>query len=107
MAKAVQTEMFPRENARSLYEAVKARLGVKSIVRPVAVASACNVSIGTVYAWIDDGRIEAANVGGDRAYWQVFAPSVLKFYRERLGIEEEVVATAAERSARCGAGGAR
>ena len=63
-----------------------ARLGGKALVPAADVATACNVSADTVYAWIEEGLVEGVNVGrGSRPRWQVYGPSVVAFYEERLG----------------------
>jgi hypothetical protein len=62
-----------------------ARLGGKALVPAADVATACNVSADTVYAWIEEGLVEGVNVGrGSRPRWQVYGPSVVAFYEERL-----------------------
>lgn len=87
MPKAVQTELFPREPAKCFLDALKQRLGSSVYVRPSTVANACNVSLNTVYGWMQEGLIEAVHHAGpndDRGMWQVWAPSVLEYYKRRL-----------------------
>ena len=87
MPKAVQTELFPREPAKNFLDALKKRLGSSEFVRPATVADACNVSVNTVYGWMQEGTIEAVHHAGpneDRGMWQVWAPSVIEYYRIRL-----------------------
>lgn len=64
--------------------AVARRLGGKDLAPTAVVAAACNVSADTVRAWIEEGHIEAVNVGtGGRPQWQVLAASVVAFYVRR------------------------
>ena len=65
--------------------AVARRLGGKDLAPTATVAAACNVSAETVRGWIEEGMVDAVNVGtGGRPQWQVFVPSVVAFYEERL-----------------------
>ena len=85
MGTARQQLLFPEPTAESLLSAVRARLGTRTLTTVSAVAQACNVSVTTVYHWIEEGLVQAVNVGsGTKGYYQVFAPSVLEFYRKRL-----------------------
>lgn len=68
----------------AMAETIRRRLGNRVMVRPADVAAACDVSISKVYAWIEEGAIEAVNIGGKgRATWQVLAVSVVAFYERR------------------------
>lgn len=79
-----QQELFPRETPAHFLDHVRSRLGNKRSVSVSDVAGTCNVSVTTVYAWIDAGLVEAVNVGITRAYYQVYAPSVIAFIEKRM-----------------------
>jgi hypothetical protein len=71
-------------HADALVEAIRKRLGERLVVRPADVAAACDVSLSTVYAWIEEGVVDAVNIGrGGRACWQVLTTSVVAFYERR------------------------
>ena len=85
-SKEQQAELFMLEpNAPAHFmEHVRSRLGGKRSVSVADVAGTCNVSVTTVYSWIDAGLIEAVNVGTTRAYYRVHAPSVMAFLESRV-----------------------
>lgn len=59
---------------------LKKRLGHRAFVSVSLVASACDVSVMTVFSWIQAGVIDARNVSvADRPYYRIYAPSVIKF----------------------------
>lgn len=90
MGTGTQQELFAREAPADLLAAVRQRLGGREVVRPSDVSAACNVSIAMVYAWMEEGLIESTNVSaGSKPYYQVFVPSVIRFYAQRLGVEEK------------------
>jgi hypothetical protein len=78
-----QTELFQRETPAHYLDHVRSRLGNKRSVAVSEVAGTCNVSVTTVYSWIEAGLVEAVNVGTTRAYYQVYAPSVIRFLEQR------------------------
>jgi hypothetical protein len=85
-------DLFPREAPATMLAALKTRLGEREFAPVSFVAGACNVSVTLVLdGWIQEGLIEATNVGSkDRPYYQVYVPSVLRFYESRLvGAETE------------------
>ena len=74
-------------HADAFVEAIRRRLGERLAVRPADVAAACDVSLSTVYAWIEEGVVEAVNIGrGERASWQVLGSSVVAFYERQKGV---------------------
>jgi hypothetical protein len=63
---------------------LRKRLGHRAFVSVSLVASACDVSVMTVFSWIQSGEIEARNVSvAPRPYYRIFAPSVIRFF-ERM-----------------------
>ena len=71
--------------ARStMAEIVRKRLGGKFAVRVSDVAAACDVSVTTVYDWIDDGTLQAVDLNKGRPhlrpFYQVRAESVVELY---------------------------
>ena len=85
-------DLFPPEPPTTMLAALRVRLGTREFAPVSAIASACNVSVTLVLdGWIQEGLIEATNVGSkERPYYQVYVPSVLRFYESRLvGAEAE------------------
>lgn len=63
---------------------LRKRLGHRAYVSVSHVATACDVSVMTVFTWIQSGVIEARNVSlAPRPYYRIFAPSVIRFF-ERM-----------------------
>jgi hypothetical protein len=63
---------------------LRKRLGHRAFVSVSLVASACDVSVMTVFSWIQSGVVEARNVSvAERPYYRIFAPSVIRFF-ERM-----------------------
>lgn len=89
---ATQRELFPGDTKRwasDFIATLSKRLAGAEFRRPSEIASACNVSVTMVYAWIQEGRIVAVDVSSkDKAYWQILAASVVGMYRSRLGLED-------------------
>jgi len=70
--------------ACSMAEQVRQRLGKRFAVRPSDVAAACDVSLNTVYGWIEDGSVAAVDLNKGRPhlrpFYQVRAESVVALY---------------------------
>jgi hypothetical protein len=87
-----QMDLFPREAPATMLDALRVRLGTREFAPVSQIAAACNVSVTLVLdGWIQEGLVEATNVGSkERPYYQVYVPSVLRFYERRLvGTETE------------------
>jgi len=86
-----QQQLLTEAQPKRFIELIRGRLAGNPIKRPSEIAVACNVNVSTVYEWIDEGRIEGANLGRNqnKAYYQIFAPSVVRMYEERLGVTVE------------------
>ena len=87
MTGAKKTGRRPAAAGGGMMARIRARLGRADMVTVSDVVAACAVSTDTVYTWIEAGEIEAANLAprGKRAYYQIYAPSVLAFYERRMG----------------------
>ena len=83
-------EMHSSEGARyGQYEATRKRLAeaialaaplAKRVWTPAELAAAWQVSVSTVRGWIDDGELEAFNVGrGSVPHWRVLNAGALRF----------------------------
>ena len=86
--KPVQMDLIPRERPETALAAIRAAIGGKLWQTPPEIATACGVGLTVVYSWMDEGLIEAVNVSaGSKASNKIFAPSVIKFYERRIGVE--------------------
>ena len=83
MPTTTQPDLFPRETPAHFLDHVRSRIGGKRNITVSETAGVCNVSVTTVYGWIDAGLVEATDVGATRAYYQVYAPSVIRFLEAR------------------------
>lgn len=74
-----------RDTTKStLVGAIERRLPGGDLLSLADVAAAFSVNEKTAKAWIEEGAIEAINLGsGAKARWMFFRPSVLSFLRER------------------------
>ena len=69
--------------------ALRKRLGPRVFLRPNEVAVACDVSLSTVYEWIQAGAVEASSPAvGRRAAWQILGESVLAQYARNMAGNE-------------------
>jgi len=88
MSGGQQLDLIPREVPKTLLASLEAKLPQREHISVSDVAIAANVSVTLVYAWIEEGLIEAVNIGtGGKNFWKVYRPSVVAFYRKRLGME--------------------
>jgi hypothetical protein len=86
--KGLQRELLSPEIHPTALAAILARLPQRELVNVSDVAVACNVSVSTVYSWLEAGDVESINLGGrDRAYFKLFRPSVVRFLQRRAGAE--------------------
>jgi hypothetical protein len=90
MPTAVQRELFPDAKATSMLERIRRSMATRELVSASEVAVACDLSMNSIYALIESGDIEGVNVAaeGHRAYYRIFAPSVVRFFERRLGVED-------------------
>jgi len=82
---ANQTELdFTLPEAGSLVGRIRTQFAHRGLVSVSDVAVACNVNCRTVLAWGEAGLIERINIGtGDKAYYRIYAPSVVRFFEKR------------------------
>ncbi|HRZ55998.1 MAG TPA: helix-turn-helix domain-containing protein [Candidatus Paceibacterota bacterium] len=81
----VQKDLLPREAPEKVMAFFQARLPHNELLSVVDVAAACNISVQTVRNWIDAELVEAVNVGsGDRPFWKVYRPSVLRHMERKV-----------------------
>jgi len=84
MAEHQQDLVRHAASSRDVVEHVRQVLGSRPVVGTADVAIACNVSMGLIYAWIDEGLIKAVNVGTtDRPYYRIHSQSVVTFLESR------------------------
>lgn len=85
MANTVQGELFPRPPAKCLMEAILQRLPNADLLTVKDVSDAVNVSVFTVYTWIESGAVEAINISvSDRRCWKLYRASVVKHLERSL-----------------------
>ena len=85
---AVQLDLLPPVPPKDIMALIEAKLPKSDWVTVSNVALAGNISVGLVYAWIEEGLIEAVNVGvPGRSYYKIYRPTVIAFYHKRLGGE--------------------
>ena len=82
----IQQELIPRPHSASFIEAIRSRLPQHDFLRVSDVAAACDVDRSVVYAWIDEGLIDAMNYGGKadgKATYHILRASVINLYERR------------------------
>lgn len=85
MAKTVQGELFPNPPPKCLMEAIIRRLPRQDLLTVTDVADSVNVSVNTIYTWIESGSVEAINISvSNRPCWKLYRASVLKHLEQRL-----------------------
>lgn len=89
MAKSIQMDLIPPKPPKTVLETIDSKLPGADWVSVSSVAIACNVSVGLVYAWYEEGLIEGVNVGTtSKAYYKILRSSIINFYRKRLGMDK-------------------
>lgn len=75
---------MPRQDQTALSAFLDRRLPRIELLTIPEVATACRVSSSVVRGWIEEGSVEAANMGaGRRARWLIYRPSVLLHMERR------------------------
>jgi hypothetical protein len=89
MSGAQQLDLIPRDPPKNVMEAIERKLPRADWVSVSDVAISINVSVTTVYSWLDEGLIQHVNASAnkDRQYYRIYRPSVIAFFKARLGIE--------------------